>query len=173
MAETAKPKKAPKTASKGGGVRLDLATLAGIAVAMAGIIGGLLLEKGSIQDVAQGTAAMIVMGGTFGAVMVNTPLPVFLRAWKRLAGIFFDRASSFAETIETLIQFATKARKNGIVSLETEAAAISDPFLRKALSLAVDGTDLQELHKMMEIDINLGEQAVMRPRSVSSARSWG
>ena len=56
-----------------------------------------------------------------------------------------------------MIQYATKARKQGIVSLETEAAAIEDPFLRKALSLAVDGTDLQELRKMMEIDIALSE----------------
>ena len=41
---------------------------------MAGIIGGLILEKGSIQDLAQGTAAMIVLGGTFGAVLVTTPM---------------------------------------------------------------------------------------------------
>ena len=136
-----------------------MATLAGIAVALAGIVGGLLLEKGSIQDVAQGTAAMIVMGGTFGAVLVTTPLPVFVRSWRRLGTIFFDRAISFSAAIEALIQYATKARKNGIVSLEMEAAAIPDPFLRKALSLAVDGTDLQEIRKMMETDIDLSEQA--------------
>jgi chemotaxis protein MotA len=58
-----------------------------------------------------------------------------------------------------LIRYASLARKNGIVSLETEAAAISDPFLRKALNLAVDGTDLQELRKMLELDISLSELA--------------
>ena len=102
---------------------------------------------------------MIVMGGTFGAVLVTTPLPVFARSWKGLGGIFFDRAVSSTAAIESLIQYATKARKNGIVSLETEAASIPDPFLRKALNLAVDGTDLQEIRKMMEIDIDLSEQA--------------
>lgn len=170
MAETVDPKKSPpKTKSKPArpGVKPDLATLAGIAVALAGIIGGLLLEKGSIQDVAQGTAALIVMGGTLGAVLVTTPMPVFVRACKRLGGIFFDRAISFSATIELLIQFASKARKNGIVSLEAEAVAIEDPFLRKALSMAVDGTDLQEIRKMMEIDINLGEQGVE-----SEAKVW-
>ena len=50
--------------------RLDVATVAGIAVALGGILGGLILEKGSIQDVAQTTAAMIVLGGTVGAVLV-------------------------------------------------------------------------------------------------------
>src|SRR5215470_10589 len=61
--------------------------------------------------------------------------------------------------MQTLIGFAAKARKQGIVSLETEAAAVSDPFLRKALNLAVDGTDLQELRKMMEIDMTLAEES--------------
>jgi chemotaxis protein MotA len=65
--------------------------------------------------------------------------------------------NSTAATIEALIRYATLARKNGIVSLDTEIAAITDPFLRKALSLAVDGTDLQELRKMLELDISLGE----------------
>ncbi len=137
------------------GLRPDIATLGGIAVALAGIVGGLLLEKGSIQDVAQATAAMIVMGGTLGAVLVTTPMPVFVRACKGLGSAFFERGSSTATTIESLIQYAAKARKNGIVSLELEAASIADPFLRKAVNLAVDGTDLQELRKMMELDIAL------------------
>ena len=113
------------------------------------------------------TAAMIVMGGTFGAVLVTTPLPVFLSALRGLGSVFFDRSSSAAATIDTLIQFATKARKNGIVSLESEASALQDAFLRKAMNLAVDGTDLQELRKMMEIDISLAEQ-----RAEAEAKVW-
>ena len=136
-------------------------------MALSGIIGGLLLEKGNIQDVAQGTAAMIVLGGTLGAVLVTTPLPVFLRAVKGLRWAFMEQASSTAATIESLIQYATKARKNGIVSLESEVATIPDPFLRRAVSLAVDGTDLQELRKMMELDLSLGEHS-----SEAEAKVW-
>jgi len=150
----AQPKR-PKAA----GTMPDLATFGGIAVALAGILGGLLLEKGSLQDVAQMTAAMIVLGGTLGAVLVTTPLAVFLRACKGLGGVFLEKGDSTTEAVESLIRYATLARKNGIVSLETEAAAIQDPFLHKALNLAVDGTDLQELRKMMELDINLAEIA--------------
>jgi chemotaxis protein MotA len=157
---------APKTSQKPG-LKPDLATLGGIALAMLGIIGGLLLEHGSISDVAQTTAAMIVMGGTFGAVLVTTPLPVFLRALQGLGSAFFERGSSVPAMIETLIGYATKARKNGIVSLESEAAAITDPFLRKAVNLAVDGTDLQEIRKMMELDIALCEQV-----SEEEAKVW-
>jgi chemotaxis protein MotA len=170
MAETSEPKnqkKAPKAAPKREPLRPDLATFAGFLLALGGIMGGLLLEKGSVQDVAQGTAAMIVFGGTLGAVLVTTPLTVFRRALRRLGSVLFEQANSTTSTIEALIQYATKARKNGIVSLETEAVAITDPFLRKALSLAVDGTDLQEIRKMMEIDIEVSEQS-----SEAEARVW-
>ncbi len=161
MAETAQPqKKAPAAVSQAApkaALRPDYATLGGIALALAGILGGLLLEKGSLQDVAQGTAFIIVVGGTLGAVLVTTPLSIVLRAFKGLGSIFFERADSTSAAIDALIRFAAKARRNGIVSLETEAAAVTDPFLRKALNLAVDGTDLQEIRKMMEIDISLSE----------------
>jgi chemotaxis protein MotA len=150
--------KGPKPAAKPSS-RLDLATVGGIGVALLGIVGGLLLEKGSIQDIAQGTAAMIVLGGTLGAVLVTNPLPVVLRAFRGAKKILLEPVISTDETIDTMIQYSTKARKNGIVSLESEAAAIADPFMRKALGMAVDGTDLQEIKKMMEIDINLAEQS--------------
>ncbi|HTS28178.1 MAG TPA: flagellar motor protein [Bryobacteraceae bacterium] len=144
-----------------------MATFAGFVLALGGILGGLLLEKGSIQDVAQGTAAMIVFGGTLGAVLITTPLPIFRRALRRLGSILFQEVNSTSDTIEALIQYATQARRNGIVSLETEAEIIQDRFLKKALGLAIDGTDLQEIRQMMEIDINAGEQS-----SEEEARVW-
>ncbi len=166
-APTHPPASATGKPVKPGGLRLDLATFSGIALAMAGIIGGLIMEKGSIQDVAQGTAAMIVLGGTFGAVLVTTPMAIVLRAVRGLGAVFLERAGDTTATIDGLIQYATKARKQGIVSLEAEATAIEDRFLRKALSLAVDGTDLQELRKMMEIDIALAEHT-----AESEAKVW-
>jgi chemotaxis protein MotA len=150
---------AAKAAAKTSGTRIDFSTLAGIVLSIGGIIGGLLLEKGKVQDVAQGTAAMIVLGGTFGAVLITTPIGVVLRAVRGIRSIFVEASNDAAEVIDSLIRYAGLARKNGIVSLETEAAGIADPFLKKALNLAVDGTDLQEIRKMMEIDIVSGERA--------------
>ena len=140
--------------------KADLATIGGIVVALGGIIGGLLLEGGSIRDIGQFTAGIIVMGGTIGAVMVNTPMEVLIRACKRLFSIFLYTPVSPGVIAEEIIGFATKARKNGIVSLEQEAAEIQDPFLRKALNLAVDGVDLQELRNMMELEIAIEEHHV-------------
>jgi len=159
MAQPEPPKPAAKPKKKAGS-KPDLATFGGIALALGGILGGLILEKGKFQDVMQATAAMIVLGGTFGAVLVTNPMPVVVRAFRGLGAVFFEAANSTGEIIDSLIQYATKARKNGIVSLESEASEIPDPFLRKALGLAVDGTDLQEMRKMMEIDIALSEQTV-------------
>ena len=81
----------------------------------------------------------------------------FLRALKRLGNVVFEHSVSATSNIEALIQYATKARKSGIVSLEHEANAIQNPFLRKALNLAVDGTDLDVIRKTMELQISLEE----------------
>src|SRR5271154_6287753 len=135
--------------------RPDLATLGGLVLAAGGILGGLVIEGGKLTDIAQVTALMIVLGGTIGAVMVTTPLRTLIKAAKYLGTVFFEHAESPQQIIDEIISYATKARKNSIISLESDLPNIADPFLRKAISLSVDGTDLQELRKMMELDIAL------------------
>lgn len=157
MAERTQPtKQAPRPSGKAG-AKPDLATMGGLALALTGILGGLLLEGGSLWEVLQPTAALIVFGGTIGAVLVTAPLHVVRGAVKKLFSVFFEKQEGPEAVIEEIIGYATKARKNGIVSLEQEAEAVQDPFLRKALNLAVDGTDLQEIRKMMELEIGLQE----------------
>lgn len=139
-------------------VKADLATICGLVIACSGILGGLLLEGGQIKDIAQLTAAFIVLGGTLGAVLVNTPLPILTGAVKRFRHVLVDRTRPPNALIDEIIGYATKARKNGIVSLERDAERIGDPFLSKALNLAVDGADLQEIRKMMDLQIEIEEQ---------------
>jgi chemotaxis protein MotA len=133
----------------------DFATIGGIVLALAGMIGGLVLEGGKLKDVAQTTAAMIVLCGTFGAVMVSTPLEVLKRALKTFMVVITDSAQPPDAIIDEIIMYATKARKSGLVSLEDDASQVSDPFLRKALNLAVDGTDMQELRAMMQLEMEI------------------
>src|SRR5262249_39208143 len=75
-------------------LRPDFSTLGGLALALAGILGGLLLEKGDLGDVTQLTAAMIVLGGTLGAVLVTTPMSVVFRAARSLRSIFMEEAAA-------------------------------------------------------------------------------
>jgi chemotaxis protein MotA len=143
---------------RGGGAKPDLATLGGLAVALGGIMSGVLIEGGQVLQLLQLTAALIVFGGTLGAVMVTTPLGVLKRAAGKLVSVFMEKQLSPGAIIEEIIGYATNARKNGIVSLEQDAEQAADPFLRKALNLAVDGTDLQEIRKMMELEMGIEEQ---------------
>jgi len=146
------------TSPKRSSSRPDIATLGGLLLAAGGILGGLTLEGGKLTDIAQITALMIVLGGTLGAVMVTTPLKTLLRAAKSLGNVFFEHMQSPQQVIEEIISYATKARKNSIISLESDLERIEDPFLRKAISLSVDGTDLTELRKMMELDLSLHQR---------------
>jgi chemotaxis protein MotA len=151
MADAAAP------AKKKSGGKPDLATIGGLVLAIGGILGGLVMEGGKVKDVAQVTAAIIVLAGTIGAVMVTTPMGTLIGAVKKLGLVFFAPDESPAAIIEEIIGYAAKARKSGIVSLENDANAIHDPFLRKALNLAVDGTDLDVIRKTMELQITLDE----------------
>jgi chemotaxis protein MotA len=144
-----------------GNPKADLATISGVVIACTAVLGGLLMEGGQIRDILQVTAAFIVIGGTLGAVLVSTPLAVVVGAVRRFGNVVFDRGRSPNALIVEIIGYATKARKNGLVSLEFEAAKIEDPFLRKALNLAVDGADLQEIRKMMDLQIEIEEQHAM------------
>ena len=137
--------------------RPDIASIAGLVLAGGGIVGGLLLEGGSIRDILQYTAFIIVLCGTFGAVMVNFPMPVLIGGMKRLVHVFIDTSHDKNQLVELIVELAGKARKQGIVSLEDDMNTTSEPFLKKALGLAVDGTDLQELRRMLELQIDQEE----------------
>src|SRR6266851_9680174 len=138
-------------------MKLDFATVAGMILGVGGIVGGLILEGGSVREIVAPTALLIVLGGTLGAVLITTPLGALRGGMRSLAGVFFEKSHDPESMIEKLVDYSTKARKNGIVSLEQVADQAPDPFLRKALNLAVDGTDLQELRSMMELEIAVEE----------------
>jgi len=133
---------------------VDKSSLSGIILALGGILAGLLLEGGNLRQILQPTAAMIVFGGTIGAVMLQFPLAVVLHAVRRLGSVFTSSAQDPQETIRRLVQYAQKARREGIVSLDGELPQIQDPFLKKSLMLAVDGTEPQELRSIMELELN-------------------
>lgn len=147
--------------------RPDLASIAGLILAVGGILGGLILDGGKASDVRQINAALIVFGGTLGALLLTTPLNVVLGAAGKFGSIFFERAQPVAATIDEIIALATKARKEGIVSLEESADNIDDPFLRKALGLAVDGMEMSQIRSIMELEIELVEQ-----RGVAEAKAY-
>ena len=133
---------------------MDKSSFGGLIVGIGGVVAGLLLEGGRISQILQPTAALIVFGGTLGAVMLQFPLPVVAAAFRRLMSVFFERKLHPEQVIRELVGFANKARKEGIVSLDSELPHVPDPFMRKSLMLAVDGTEPQELRKMMQLELD-------------------
>lgn len=138
--------------------KLDFSTLAGLAIAVLGIVGGLLLEGGRLSDISQFTAALIILGGTAGAVMVTTPAPLLAAAMKKLPTVFRHSPVSADSVIGQVQRFAIKARKSGLTSLDAELKDVQDYFLRKALMLVIDGVDPKEVRRMMEMEIDAAEQ---------------
>jgi chemotaxis protein MotA len=139
---------------------IDIGSIVGLALALCGIFGGQAIEGGSIKSLLQPTAALIVLGGTIGACLVQFPLPVAIRSLKALVGAFQDAKGNNREVIQDIIRLANKARKEGVISLESDVQKIPDPFLKKALTMAMDGVEPKVLRDTMELEIsNLEEEA--------------
>jgi chemotaxis protein MotA len=135
-------------------LNLDKTTLGGIGLAVAGISVGLYLDGGRFGQLLQPTAALIVFGGTLGAVMVQFPLSVVKQAVAQLKAVFLGTKDPAAQLIEDLTSYAVRARRNGLMSLDSELESIADPFLKKAMTLAVDGTHALDLRTRMEFEMD-------------------
>jgi chemotaxis protein MotA len=137
---------------------MDLATLIGLALGFGAIVGGAALEGLHLKALIQPTAALIVLGGTFGAAFVSFPFPTVMKAFKDIPRVFLMSKEKPEQIIKDMINYAAKARRNGLISLEQEAQSIKDPFTKKGISLVVDGIDPQKLREAMEIEIESFEE---------------
>jgi chemotaxis protein MotA len=133
---------------------MDKASIGGVILAIAGILAGLLIEGGKLSQILQPTAALIVFGGTLGAVLLQFPLTTVAAAFRNLAGIFAAPRKHDSQTVRLLVNFAHKARHNGVVSLDDDLKSVQDSFLRQSLMLAVDGTEPAELRQMMRVSLD-------------------
>ena len=149
---------------------MDKSSLIGVFLAVGGILAGLLIEGGNLRQVVQPTAAMIVFGGTLGAVMLQFPLPIVLQAMRRFGSVFITPKENPQDIIRRLVDYAQKARRSGVVSLDAELPGIEEPFLKKSLMLAVDGTEPEELRRIMELELdNQAEYEEQVPQVFESA----
>ncbi len=137
---------------------MDIASVCGIALALLGILGGMLMEGGSIAQIAQPTAALIVFCGTAGAVMLQFPMPIFFAALRQSAKVFALDPASAETTLKQIVEFAMKARKFGIVSLDLDLKGVNDPFMKQALMLAVDGVEPSQIRQIMHLELENGAE---------------
>ncbi|CAB1370547.1 flagellar motor protein [Denitratisoma oestradiolicum] len=132
---------------------MDIISVVGLLVGLAAIIGGQILEGGHLGSLVQPTAFVIVMGGTLGAVLLQSPLHVFLVGMKMGRWIFFPPTVLPQTLINDVSRWAHIARKEGLLALEAQTASLEDPFLRKGLQLLVDGAEPDRLREVLEVEI--------------------
>jgi chemotaxis protein MotA len=130
----------------------------GIAVAFGLILIGNTIEGGHIGSIIGGPAALIVIGGTIGAVIVQFPFVTLKAAIGAAASVMKKPKHDAQKLVDELVGYADRARKDGILALESHAKNASDPFLVKALMMAVDGSDSHALRETMELSIERYEE---------------
>jgi len=142
---------------------MDLTSIIGLVVGLAAIIGGNILEGSGIGAITQPTAALIVFGGTIGAVALGFPGSAFRKLPAALRQTFFNQDRKVDQVISLTVSLAYKARREGIIALEEDAQKSNDPFLKKALTLLSDGMESKLLQETMEIEMTNIESEMEEP----------
>lgn len=136
---------------------MDIISLVGLLLGLVAIIGGQILEGGHISSLVQPTAFMIVVGGTTGAVMLQSPWRTFKQGIQMSIWVIKPPVPPLPDLIAQVVSWSQIARKEGLLSLENKMEAQPDPYLRKAMQLLVDGVEPERIREVMEIDIHTWE----------------
>ena len=137
---------------------MDILSVGGMILAIGSIIGGMILEGGHVGSIVQATAFIIVMGGTIGAVMVNYPMNIFMKALSSMGMVFGNVHVDLKGTIAKIVELANVSRKQGLLALEGQIKTIQDPLLAKGVQLVVDGTEPIKIREIMEVEVGMFEE---------------
>jgi chemotaxis protein MotA len=132
---------------------MDKISIAGLALGIAAIVVGQVLEGGHVSSLVQPTAFFIVIGGTLGAVMLQSPLNVFMTGMRMLRWAFVPPVLAPQQLIGQIVGWGHVARKEGLLALEVQINGMRDPFVRKGMQLLVDGVEPERLREVLEVDI--------------------
>jgi chemotaxis protein MotA len=164
---------------------MDVLSLFGLLFGLIAILGGVVAKGSSVEALWNLAAFLIVVVGTLGATLVQTRVPVFLHAFRMFPWVFKPPRLEPKRMIKRIVEWSQLSRKEGLLGLEDRSNKEPDPFVRKGLQLLVDGAEPQTLRQILESDLDNSEPLISRgrassrawgstrPRSASSARSWG
>jgi chemotaxis protein MotA len=132
---------------------MDPGTLVGIVLALVAIFVAMIMEGGNPASILLPPALLLVWLGTTGVTMASAGLPGTIEALKSVMSALLTKKHSANHVVEQLVSMAEKARREGLLALEEQAKSIEDPFLRKGVQMAVDGTDPDEVYEIMNAEI--------------------
>lgn len=136
---------------------MDKISIAGLAIGLIAIVGGQVLEGGHIGSLAQPTALLIVLGGTLGAVLLQSPLHVFKRAIKITKWVWVPPLIEQKKAIDQILTWSQLSRREGLLVLENFIPGVKDEFTKKGLQLLVDGAEPERIRELLEVDIDTYE----------------
>jgi len=136
---------------------MDLTTLIGLFFGLGMLLLAFFEEGGSMGALLVPTAAMIVFGGTFGATIISFTLDDLKKVPYFFKVIFTEKKVDYAIVLESLVETADKARREGLLSLESQLSSIENPFMARGLQLVIDGTDPDLTRGMLEMEIEAFE----------------
>ena len=146
---------------------MDFATIIGLVLAFGAVILSAFLGDLEFKTLLQPSAIILVIGGTFGATLISFPLRTFLTGF--IGGFrtaFREPVYHESEIIATLVSFAEKARREGLLALENEAAALEDEFMRKGIQLVIDGRDTDIIRKILETEVGFVQERGAKSEAV-------
>ena len=136
---------------------MDLLSIIGVILAFAAILGGNALEGGHVDALVNAPAMIIVFGGTIGAVLLQTPLKVFLHSMRTAGNVFITPKHDVESTIAKLVEWSNIARKEGLLGLEAISEEEPDLFIRKGMQLLVDGSEPEVIRSILEVELDSQE----------------
>lgn len=136
---------------------MDKISLAGLALGLIAILGGQVLEGGHVGSLVQPTALLIVLGGTLGAVLLQSPFHVFKRGVLMAKWVWVPPVIEQKRLIDQILTWSQQSRREGLLALENYIPGIKDQFTRKGLQLLVDGADPERIRELMEVEIGTFE----------------
>lgn len=153
--------------------KLDVTAALAIPMSVGLILFGQALEGGAVGSLLQLAAALIVCGGTAGAVLLSFSTQQVLQALKAMRHVFVDPLEPAKDAIGRIMAYAAKARRTGVMTVEGDVDQEPDPFLRRGLSMAVDGNSQSQIRTALEFDIDfLSEREAVPPRVFESAGGY-
>lgn len=148
---------------------MDPLAITGILLGLLAIIGGQYLEGGTIAALINGPAFLVVAGGTVGAIVLQSPMAIFLRSIKIFTWVLWPPQQNDRESLEKVIQWSGIARREGLLGLETVAEIEGDPYARKGLELLVDGSEPDVIRNVMELELDNKEHFDLQAARVYEA----
>lgn len=138
---------------------MDPGTLIGITLAFGSLIVSMVMEGGNPAALLLPPAMLLIFVGTFGVAMASGLLKDATGIVKQFKVALLAKVTPANDLIDTLVSLADKARREGLLALEDASRGIENPFLKKGLNLAIDGTDPEELRDILESEIDAKRNA--------------